>query len=72
MTLSVWRYAHLALAILSSLVLIVASLTGVILAIDAANERTQPYQVAPLDEVLLSEFLINLDRSTPETVSICG
>jgi sulfite reductase (NADPH) flavoprotein alpha-component len=41
MTLSIWRYAHLALALISSVFLLILSVTGVILAVGAVNEKLQ-------------------------------
>lgn len=45
MLVSVWRYAHLALALVSSVFLLLLSVTGVILAIDAVNEKMPPYRI---------------------------
>lgn len=39
MTLSIWRYAHLTLALISSIFLVMASVTGAILSINAIQER---------------------------------
>ena len=57
MTLSVWRYAHLALAIISSLFLVMASVTGAILAIDAVQEKVPNYRVANLAQVTLAPMV---------------
>lgn len=70
MTLSIWRYAHLVLALLASLVLIVASLTGIVLAIDVANEKTKPYQIDNFDELTLVQFLPELRKVYPEISNI--
>jgi sulfite reductase (NADPH) flavoprotein alpha-component len=70
MTLSIWRYAHLALALLASVILIVASVTGVILAIDTAAEKTKPYQVDNSNEITLSQFIPNLKKSFSEITSV--
>lgn len=43
MTLSVWRWAHLALAVTASLFLVLASITGIILAVDAAGQKQPVY-----------------------------
>ncbi len=55
MTLSIWRYAHLALALISSLFLVMASVTGAILAIDAVQEKMPPYRVANFDQLTLAQ-----------------
>ena len=70
MTASIWRYAHLMLAILASVVLVVASLTGVVLAIDTAAENTKPYRVTNFDELTLSEFIPQLRTKYPEITNI--
>ena len=70
MTASIWRFAHLMLAILASFVLIIASITGVLLAIDTANENTNPYRVANFEEITLNKFLPELRKKYPEISNI--
>ncbi len=57
MTLSIWRYAHLALALISSLFLVMASLTGVILAVDAIQEKMPSYRVANFEDLTLAKAI---------------
>jgi len=57
MTLSVWRYAHLALAVLSSVFLLILSVTGVILAIGAADERASAHKVDGVDGINLAQAI---------------
>lgn len=57
MTLSFWRYSHLVLALFSAVFLILASVTGVILAVDAVQEKMPPYQVANFNAITLEETL---------------
>lgn len=66
MTLSIWRYAHLALAIISSLFLIMASVTGAILAIDAIQEKMPPYRAANFNEITLAQSIPVLQEKFPE------
>lgn len=66
MTLSVWRYAHLALAIISSLFLVVASVTGVILAYDAVQEKTLNYRSDKFEQISLAELLPKLQQNYSE------
>jgi sulfite reductase (NADPH) flavoprotein alpha-component len=70
MTLSFWRYSHLALAIFSSLFLVLASLTGVILAVDAIQEKTPPYRVENFDAITLGETLPILRKTYPEIIEL--
>src|SRR5690606_29167113 len=57
MTVSIWRYAHLALAIVSSLFLLILSVTGVILAIGAVDEKTPAYKVNNFNEINLAQTI---------------
>ncbi|MEP6804219.1 MAG: PepSY domain-containing protein [Flavobacterium sp.] len=70
MTLSFWRYTHLALALFSSLFLILASATGVILAVDAMQEKTLPYKAANFDTITLGETLPILKKEYSEITEI--
>jgi sulfite reductase (NADPH) flavoprotein alpha-component len=70
MTLSIWRYAHLALALISSLFLVMASVTGAILAIDAIQERTLPYRVDNLGKITLAQALPALKKQFTEISEI--
>lgn len=70
MTLSIWRYAHLTLALLTFLFLIVASTTGIILAYDAAQEKTQPYRVDDFSTINLAQSLPELRKVFPEIMEI--
>lgn len=70
MTLSFWRYAHLALALFSSIFLLLASVTGIILAIDAIQEKTVPYKAENFNEITLGETLPILKKAYPEITEL--
>lgn len=70
MTLSFWRSAHLALAVFSAAFLVVASVTGVILAVDAIQEKTPPYKIADFDAISLQETLSILRKTYPEITEL--
>jgi sulfite reductase (NADPH) flavoprotein alpha-component len=70
MTLSFWRYTHLALALFSSLFLILASTTGIILAVDAMQEKTLPYKVENFDKITLGETLTVLKKQYSEITEL--
>ncbi|MBP6757719.1 MAG: PepSY domain-containing protein [Flavobacterium sp.] len=70
MTLSFWRYSHLALALFSSLFLVLASVTGVILAVDAVQEKTLGYRVENFDAITLGETLPVLRKTYPEITEL--
>lgn len=70
MTLSIWRYAHLALAMLSSLFLLVLAVTGILLAIDVAVEKQQDYRVANYKELNLAQVVPALREVYPEIIEL--
>ncbi len=67
MTSSIWRKAHLILAIISSVFLVVISITGVILAGNIIINKTQyPYKVENFEELSLAKTLPVLKKIYPE------
>ena len=70
MTLSIWRYAHLALAIVSSAFLIVLSVTGVILAYDAVDEKMPPYKVENFNDITLAQVIPTLRENYFEVIEV--
>lgn len=70
MTLSFWRYTHLALALFSSLFLLLASVTGIILAVDAAQEKTLPYKTENFDSLTLEQTLPVLKKKYAEITEL--
>ncbi len=70
MTISVWRYSHLALALTAALFLFLASVTGVILAIESAgNNLAVPPSTAP-NQVTLAMALPALGKKYTEINSL--
>lgn len=70
MTISIWRYSHLTLALISSLFLVVASVTGVILAIEPISHQTKGYAVANLVEVPLATTIDALKNTYDEVLGL--
>lgn len=70
MTLSIWRYAHLALAFVSTLFLVILSVTGVILAFDAVNEKMPAYRAGDIDGITLAECIPALSKVYPEIIEL--
>ncbi|GAB4044500.1 PepSY domain-containing protein [Spirosoma litoris] len=66
MTISVWRYSHLALAVSSFLLLTLASITGIILAFEPISQKLQPYRVDNFNQLTLAQTLPVLKKSYPE------
>lgn len=57
MTISIWRYSHLALAVSSCLFIFLASVTGIILAFEPISNKIQPYRVDNFNEITLNKTL---------------
>lgn len=70
MILSIWRYAHLSLAIISSAFLLLLSVTGVILAVDAINEKSPSYKVENFENITLAQVLPILRENYAEIIEI--
>jgi len=68
MTISIWRYSHLALAISSFAFIFMASVTGIILAFQPISEQIKPYKVASFNEITLAETLENFKSRYPEII----
>lgn len=70
MILSIWRYSHLVLAISSALFLIIASITGIILAFEPITNTLQPYAMHNLDELSLGESISILKNEYEEVLDV--
>ena len=70
MTISIWRYSHLTLAISSALFIIIASITGVILAFEPITEKLNSYDVVNLNTVSISETVAVLQQKYDEVITI--
>jgi sulfite reductase (NADPH) flavoprotein alpha-component len=68
MTISIWRYSHLTLAVSSFLFLALASLTGIILAFEPISEKIQPYKTNGFEAVSVAEFISALKRNDLEII----
>ncbi|WP_347374247.1 PepSY domain-containing protein [Aequorivita sp. Q41] len=70
MTISIWRYSHLALAVVSSLFLIVASVTGIILAVEPITHQSKGFAVQNLEEVSLATTMEAIKENYDEVFSL--
>ena len=70
MSLLVWRYSHFLLALISSFFLLIASITGGILAFEPITISIQPYNVISLDEVSLNQTIESLNEKYTEIIQI--
>lgn len=65
MTISVWRYSHLVLAVSSFLLLTLAAITGIILSFEPVAMRLNPYRAADFKEITLAQSLPVLRKAYP-------
>lgn len=70
MTISIWRYSHLTLAISSSFFILLATLTGIILAFEPISNQLKPYAIKDADTLSLSKTIENLNDKYDEIISI--
>ncbi|MDO5969277.1 PepSY domain-containing protein [Flavivirga aquimarina] len=70
MTISIWRYSHLTLAISSSIFILLATLTGIVLAFEPVSNQLKPYAVKNADTFSLSKTIENLKSEYDDIISI--
>lgn len=70
MTISIWRYSHLVLAVSSFVFILLASITGAILAFEPISEQIQPYNTVDLRKVSLAESIAVFKSAYPEVIEI--
>jgi sulfite reductase (NADPH) flavoprotein alpha-component len=70
MTISIWRYSHLILALVSFIFILLASVTGIILAFEPISEQIKPYKVGDFKEVSLAETIAAFKKTYPEVIEI--
>ena len=70
MTLSLWRSSHLILALSSALFLVMASVTGIILAFEPIATSVRNYSVVPLQDVTVGEGIHTLLRKQKNPITI--
>ncbi len=70
MTISIWRYGHLALAVSSFVFILLASVTGIILAFEPISEQIQPYKSNDFESVYIAETITIFKNTYPEIISL--
>lgn len=70
MTISIWRFSHLTLAISTALFIIVASITGIILAFEPISNKINPYNVVDTHTISVAETIAALENEYEETITI--
>jgi sulfite reductase (NADPH) flavoprotein alpha-component len=69
MIISIWRYSHLTLAVSSFVFILVASITGIILAFEPISEQLKPYAF-DVDKHNLAQTLTVLEKNYDEVISL--
>lgn len=62
MTLSIWRYAHLLLATLAAVFIFIASITGIILAVDEVKQQFKPLKYDSYESLTLAKVIPTLKK----------
>jgi sulfite reductase (NADPH) flavoprotein alpha-component len=70
MTLSIWRYSHLTLALASFVFVFLATITGIVLAFQPISEQLQSYKIEDLDQLDLDQTVATFKRHYPEVITI--
>lgn len=70
MTISIWRYSHFTLAISSAFFVIIAAITGIILAIEPISDKLKNFNQADLSTVSVGETISNLQQNYPEIITV--
>ncbi|MEM6525583.1 MAG: PepSY domain-containing protein [Bacteroidota bacterium] len=70
MRLSIWRLAHLWLAFVSGIFLLIASITGAILSFEPVYEKSYGYKIDGADDMTIAQLQENLTAKYPEVSSI--
>ena len=70
MTISIWRYSHLTLAISSALFIIITSITGAILTFEPISKKINPYNVVSIDTISVSETISILQQKYDEIITL--
>lgn len=70
MTISIWRYSHLALAVSSFLFLVLASVTGIILSFKPVTEKIQPYKAKDFNQLTVADLVPNLTKNYTDIIEV--
>lgn len=70
MTISIWRYSHLTLAVSSFLFIALASITGIILAFEPVLQKTQPYRATDFNQITVAQMIPALKNEYAEITDV--
>lgn len=70
MTISIWRYSHLALAISSFLLVALAAITGTILAFEPITVKSLPYKAKDFNEITIAQSIPAIKNTFDEVTEV--
>lgn len=70
MTISIWRYSHLALAVSSLIFIVIASVTGIILAFEPVSNQLKPFVVKNAEKQTVANTITTLKNTFDEVVEL--
>lgn len=70
MTISIWRYSHLMLAVCSAIFIFTATVTGIVLAFEPISNQLQPYAITKANDLSLAETITTLQNEYDEVVTL--
>ncbi|MEN0046095.1 MAG: PepSY domain-containing protein [Bacteroidota bacterium] len=68
--INIWRYSHFALAISSSIFVLLTTVTGIFLAFEPVEKELQPFKVAGADQLCLGEVIDTLKSKYDEILTL--
>ena len=70
MTISIWRLSHLTLAISTSLFIVIAAVTGLILTFEPITNKLKPYSIESNEQISIAETIEALEKRYDEIITI--
>ena len=70
MTISIWRLSHLTLAISTSLFIVIAAVTGLILTFEPITNKLKPYSIGSYEQISIAETIEALEKKYDEIITI--
>ncbi|MEM8525798.1 MAG: PepSY domain-containing protein [Bacteroidota bacterium] len=68
--INIWRYSHFALAVSSSIFVLLATITGIFLAFEPVEKELQPFKVKGADELSLAQVIDTLQAKYDEILML--
>ena len=70
MTLSIWRYSHLSLAVSSFMFILIAAVTGIVLSFEPISDKLKPYSITDIESISVAETITALNEKYDEIISL--